>query len=330
MWKSALNNTVGASADETSCVSIHPAIDHALTGFAPHIAGRAAEVIRQMLSDRYASDRSDSWSGSCLTGDGFPFELSFSTSDERARFTLEPGPSGLDPRRRLDVAESLINMTAASPLPSEVMETLKTIQTDGQLKYGAWIGCRISENDITLKLYSEVPLDGCRDSVDMPSLKLHHRAIIPKMIAYTPVSREFETYLRVPSFEPHELPAVLAPAGMEDRARWVMEFLEDAYGHVIRERLPGPSVGVSYASDQGLPRVTLHFYARALWGSDARIRRGFSRVASMFGWNPESYLNVTRPIAERESWKCFHGIFGITLDRSSQASLTIGVRPVAP
>jgi hypothetical protein len=149
------------------------------------------------------------------------------------------------------------------------------------------------------------------------------------MLGYAPAAHEYETYLRLPSLMPHELAAVLAPAGAQGRAGWLLDWIEEAYGHPLRGRLPGPSVGASYTGGTR-PRVTLHFYARALWGGDARIRRGFARAAGVLGWDPHAYLALTAPLASREDWRTWHGLVGITLDGASHVSLAIGVRPEAP
>jgi hypothetical protein len=281
-----------------------------------------------MLGERFARGCSDAWRSSRLTGDGFPFEIAFSTADDRLRFTLEPGGHDLDPHQRLDRASELMNLLSDDPVPPNVLQQSRAMQLAAPLKFGAWVGCRISEEGAAFKLYAEVPPGRLSSLNDLP-LTLSDRTIIPRMFAYSPATGVFESYVRVPSLEPHHLPAVLAPAGLEAQAPWFINFIEEAYSHVVRGRLPGPSVGVSYVTERGSTRITLHFYARALWGSDARIRRGFSRVARAFDWDTERYLEMTAPMATRESWRCYHGIFGITLSRFLPTSLTIGLRPIA-
>jgi hypothetical protein len=51
-------------------------------------------------------------------------------------------------------------------------------------------------------------------------------------------------------------------------------------------------------------------------------------MAEQLGWDPGPYLKVTEPIATRDDWRTFHGILGISLDRESGVSMTIGLRPV--
>lgn len=314
--------------DEAFSVSIQPAIDHALSACGLPIARRAEDIIRVLLAERLASSEPGAWRSSRLTGDGFPFEIAFCTADDRLRFISEPGSHDLEPHRRLDVASDLIGLLSDDPIPADVLNDLRAMQSEAPLQYGAWIGCRVSEERTVFKLYAEVPPERTLPPGCAP-LELSDRKIVPRMLAYSPAKREFESYVRVPSLEPCHLPAVLAPVGMEAKAPWLVEFLEDAYGYSIRGRLPGPSVGVSYVVGPAAT-ITLHFYARALWGSDARIRRNFAQLAQSFGSDTAAYLALTEPIATRESWQTFHGIVGITLTPCAETSLTIGVRPVGP
>ena len=314
--------------DEAPCVLNQTAIGHALSTCGLPIATRAADIIRVLLAERLASSEPGAWRSSRLTGDGFPFEIAFCTADDRLRFIAEPGSHELEPHHRLDLANELIGLLSEDQIPADVLNDLRAMQSDAPLRYGAWIGCRVSEERTVFKLYAEVP-EGRTLSLDCAPLELSDRRIVPRMLAYAPAKGEFESYVRVPSLEPCHLPAVLAPIGMEDRAPWLTQFLEDIYGYSMRGRLPGPSVGVSYVMEP--PRaITLHFYARALWGSDARIRRNFAQLAQSFNSDTSAYLALTEPIATRESWQTFHGIAGITLTSFAEPSLTIGLRPVGP
>jgi len=308
--------------------SIHPAISWALSGMPAHLRSRAEHVIRAMLGARLADPSPDAWRLSRLTGDGFPFEIAFSTADPRLRFTLEPGLAGLDPRLRLGVAIREIGGLAREPVPGSVAESLAAMQAGRSLAFGAWVGCRVGTTDRVFKLYAEVPPDATAGWIGDRPIDLVDRTVVWRMVAYSPVDRAYEWYGRVPSLKPRHLTAVLAPAMLQSEAARVVEVVEEAYGHRVTGRLPGPSVGISYLNRGGAPRVTLHFYARALWGSDARVRVGFQRMARDLGWDPSVYLETTAPIASREDWRTFHGLLSISLDQKSALSLAIGVRPV--
>jgi hypothetical protein len=307
--------------------AIHPAIDHAPAAFPPADARLAAAVIRHACGGRIASADPDAWKGSRLTGDGFPFELGFATSDARLRFTVEPGTRTTAQHARLANAATVAAMVGGVVAAPQALEGLRAMQEKAALAYGAWLGCRIGPGGADCKLYVEVP-PGAPFRVE--SLVLEGREVTPRMVACDLASGAIEAYCRVRSLEPRHLPAVLASIGAEARAPDVFHFIEEAYGHRIRERLPGPSIGVSFVRNEARPRVTLHFYARSLWGSDGGIRRGFSRVAQGTGWDDRAYQGVTEPLANRDEWRTYHGLFGLTVDASPNLALSIGVRPMAP
>lgn len=308
--------------------SLHPAIAHALSAVPADLASRAETAIRSLLGERLADPSPESWRSSRLTGDGFPFELAFSTADARLRFTLEPGPAGLDPRDRLAVALDALGRVSGEPVPEDVGRHLVAMQSGRTLAFGGWVGGRVGPADTAFKLYAEVPPDAPVMRLVERPIALGDRTVVRRMVAYSPASRAFEWYIRVPSLEPRHLRAVLRPALKETEASRLLEIIEDAYGYRVSGRLPGPSVGVSYLNRRGAPTVTLHFYARALWGSDARIRRGFERMGRALGWDPGPYLQVTAPIATREDWRTYHGILSISLDPANVVSFAIGLRPV--
>ena len=312
-----------AEAGRPLTVPLDPAIDHALAAFGALAAQRASRSIGEALFERLAGD--EPWGGSRLTGDGYPCEIAFATADTRVRFTVEPGERTLAPNERLELAAGVLERLGDPAIAPAVLAGLREMQSTGPLAYGAWVGGRVGAQGFTGKLYAEVPAGAPLRS---RTLQLPHRELAPRMIAYVPASRAFEAYFRVRALEAGELAAVLAAAGCEQRAQAVHEFVEEAHGHRIRDRYPGP-VGVSY----GWPRpdrVTLYFYARAMWGPDAAIRRGFSRVARALGGDDTAYLRATSPMAERNDWKTWHGLFGLTLDAGGALSAAIGIRPVAP
>ena len=314
-----------ATAADNRCRvdTIHSAIDGALAVFSPDVAHKARLLTRVMFAERVTSGRPDRWDGSRLTGDGFPFELSFCTADDRLRFTVEPGRRDLEPDERFDFALAVMERCGAA-VPDHVVERCRAIQRHAVLTYGAWVGCRVSSEGHSLKLYVEMP-DAQRATLPTPPFALPDRPILMRMLAYSPAG--YESYVRVPSLEPRHLPAILAPAGLAHRAAELMEVLRQAYGYRIRGRLPGPGVGISFGGTESAPRVTVYLFARSLWGADARIRQQFVRVAGASGWNPAAYLEVTAPMAVRESWQTYHGLLGVTLDRSSMC-FAVGVRPV--
>lgn len=312
-------------ADQSERAALHPAIEFALDAYDAGTAAAARAVIRALLSERLARDGMGAWDGSRLTGDGFPFELAVDTQDERLRFTVEPGAAALDPRRRLALA--IARTSEAGAIPPAMAEALASLQIAGPLAYGAWIGARVGEHGVAYKIYAEAPPHACAGA---PLAMEAPPSAILRVLAYAPGSGEAEHYFRVATPDSEGLCALLRIASLEHCAPWLWEFVESAAGRSFAARLPGTSVGISYAGPPARRKATLFLYAGALWGADADIRIGFARVADALGWDAARYLRITAPLCANLSWRTRHGMLGVRFDAAMQPSLSLGVRVVAP
>lgn len=319
-------------ANEQAAPSTHSSIDaairHVLACYRD-VAPDMPDVIAAILASRLYAEGPDAFGGSKLTGDGFPVEFAVSTADETLRVTVEAGARNLTTRQRLELAISLIGSIDANALGEETLALVRSIvQADSPPAYGAWIGLRFGGGARRAKLYAQIAPNADPGLLPLRLPRLPDRPAIPRMIGCS--ARGIELYLKLPSLLPAELAAVLEPAGLAKSAREVLDFIENLYSHEIRGRLPGPSVGVSFAQASGQVCVTLFFFARSLWGADSRIRQRFVQAAGVTWSGAHNYLEATAPIADREKWTTFHGLVGITLRTGAGPSLSIGFRPVSP
>jgi hypothetical protein len=313
------------------------ALQRALDVYPAGLADRADSALRSCLRERLASDERRAWTSSSLTGSGFPVELTFTTGDDRLRYTVEPGFPDQAPRDRFETALRLVEQLSGAVVPDDWCGAWREAQRHQALRFGAWIGGRhgggdgIQPLDDAYKLYVELPGDVTPgpERFTFPIPHLPDRVPSPRMVAFIPGSAQIEAYYRISSLAPYHLPRVLAPCGLETRAGEMLDVLTEAYGHALRERLPGGSVGVSYAmTGSAEPRsVTLFFFGRVFWGGDARIRERFGALSRAMGWDDERYQRITEPIGSRRTCATQHGIFGVTLTRDGQCHLSIGVRP---
>ena len=317
-------------------VTLHPALIQALAIFPEATASRAAAALSTALADRITLDSEEAWSNSFLTGDGFPVELTFTTADTCLRWTVEPMRAALPPRRRFEEAARLLDRLDPAGLPHSTLAALQRMQQEGELSYGAWLGGRHGTEGSEYKLYAEAPEDLPSEAVlsrlvpGLPQPRLPDRAARVRMLAYSPALAQWEVYYRIDSLQPYHLPRLFAPAGLEGSADEVLGWIAEAYGHPLRSRLPGPSVGVSYTLQLSgrVRQVTLFFFARVFWGADIRIRQRFGQWARAVGWDDIRYQQVTASLAVRQSWQTYHGILGITIAPERRLALSLGVRPV--
>jgi hypothetical protein len=309
----------------------HPALDRVVAVWPDDVAVRAAAGLRTLLAGRLAADPAGAWGSSALTGDGFPVEIGIVTTDDRLRYTVEPGGPRLDPSLRLDLAARAIGGLGGPVVPDRMLDAARAMQ-QGSLRYGAWIGCRHGPADSRYKLYAEVGEEAHPDSeaarFGLLAPRLPGRPARLRMVACTPATGEGEAYYRIPDLDPAQVPRLLAAAGLESRAAELLDLLAVAYGHPFTGRLPGESVGVSYAvSPDGQPlSVTLFFFARVFWGSDDRIRRCLARLAPDLGWDDRRYRALTDGLAGAGR-RTRHGLLGVTVAGHAPPVLSVGLRP---
>jgi hypothetical protein len=307
---------------------------------APDAAQRAGASLAHLLHNHYAAlDQPAWWNSSQLTGGGFPVEFAFTTADSSVRYTADIGGLPIPPATRLELARETLKHFGEPELPPEVSAALHALQQSGSLRYGAWIGGRHSAGGDRFKLYCEVPGDDAPFDAQHPGFawlsasqaplpRLPDRAVHLRMIGYEPATQRLESYFRVAHLATYHLPNLMQPLGLVAEASRLTEFIEGAYGYRLREKIPGGSVGFSYSLGPGGQGVfTLFLFARALWGGDANIRAKMSFHAQQLGWNPDAYLAITAPLAQRNVYQTYHGMIGLTVLPEKPIQMTIGLRP---
>lgn len=304
------------------------ALDHALAAYPPALARRGEQSLQRTLVDRADGP----WCGSRLTGDGFPVELSFTTTDASLRYTVDPDPGCGAPLAR-EVAAVRAGRELGVDLEGVVAD-MRQLRGQEPLRYGAWLGVRHAPDGDEVKAYLEVPATHPSGAVwswlgsEPPDLG--DRLVHLRMLGWTAPTGRREVYLRVPQALPHHLRALLAPIGASARAEELDALIRLLRDVPLPDGLPGPSVGVSYRALPGGPPdvATLYLHAHALWGPDGRIRRAFARHAEVLGWDPRTYLQVTEPLRDGRGWRTRHGAVAVALAASGPIALGIGVRPV--
>jgi hypothetical protein len=201
-----------------------------------------------------------------LTPTGFPIELTVAASGTVRRWTTEiAGPEVPDGRRLAMVAEYLA--AAGQPVAAPLLKQLGQLQTQGNLRYGAWLGGRPdSEAPAGYKLYAEVPGDLAVDSVQLPPALGRVAARLPQrtrlsMIGSEPGYGRLELYCRLPAVDPEDLRPVLRAAGCAHGLEALDASLPDG-----TRRLAGRRLGLSVAIGSGpTPEITVFVSARSLF-----------------------------------------------------------------
>jgi hypothetical protein len=325
----------------------HPDIRAALdvlTESTSAAAGRVSAALRVLLRRSYASGGPQAWSFSRLTGDGFPLEFAFTTSDAQLRYTADPGGFGLPAAENLDDAVGLLaELGQPAPDPRLLAHLKASQQSATRLSYGVWVGGRhvVAPGNNRhapadcFKLYVEMPESSLESHLpfittylNLPS-RMIGRPVQLRMVGLEPTTGRIEFYFRIRHLQAGALPLLLQSAGLQQRAGELTDFIEQAYGHPLTERIPGGSVGFSYSLIPGSETIgfTLFLFTRLLWGGDVRIRSRFGERLQEVGQDPSAYWRFSAPLAKRDVYETYHGLLGLTMGPHTPIHLTLGVRP---
>ncbi len=296
-----------------------------LAGYSADWRGRAETALRTLSGDGLARD--EFWTSSDLTGDGFPFELSFAAADPRLRWTFDPA-AALPPDRRLPfVLDGLARLDW--DCDADLLEmALPHVRPGG---FGAWIGARHGAAGDDYKAYLEWTDGGKAANLiadfGLPRPPGNVGRLSTRMLALGPGPTRREVYYRG-SPVPEALVNLLHPVGLAHRADDLRRVIEDSYQHRLRDRLPGGDVGFSYSANASelLPVLTLFFFARSLWGGDGAIRRRMLVELRAAGADVTPYSVATRALANGKSAKTRHGMIALSITEAGH-SWGIGLRP---
>ena len=308
---------------------------------APAPVARAEATLHHLLRDVYESPLpAFAWHASALTGDGFPLEFTFTSVDTTIRYTAQVGAPTLSAPARFDTALSVVAQLSGQTVPPEMAHALRKLQArasagDG-LEYGAWVGARhhgsTAEGD-RFKLYLELPDGGAVSSLpsqllSCPIPRLSDRRVQDRLYGYEPASGRHELYCRVPHAMTYHLYHLLCQVELEHRTHELVELIEEAYNHHLDDKIPGGSVGFSYAPGPERSIIfTLFLFARALWGGDRRILQRLTALAGAQGWDLGVYDTAAAPLRARDVYQTYHGLVGFVLAPDQPIQVTIGLRP---
>ncbi len=314
---------------DLSTVAMPPEIAAGLAGQPPSLASRALAALELMARERQAQvDPLAAWTGSGLTGDGFPLELAFSTADAALRWTFDPVPAGRSPREgRATVLRALARVGA--PLAPELAALAFAAQGDEPVRFAGWIGGRHDAGGDRFKLYADLPDAAAAAplaALGLPRPRLPGPPARARMLGLGPAGRS-EVYFHAEA-PATSLPRLLEPAGRQEDAPCLLALIEDAWGRSIRDRLPGGTIGISYAraTPQHEPVATIFLFARALWGGDGRIRSRMLERLARAGVAAAPYAVASEPLAAANSAQTRHGMVGITVLPDAE-HWSVGLRP---
>lgn len=292
---------------------IHPNIAFGLAGFPFVQQTNASSVLKHLDLTHLPNKRH------ALTGDGFPFELSFTTADDDLRWTCELASAGTASQRLCQTINTYKNLGGTTVEPDSSPN-----------RFGAWLGGRHSfEGNSGYKLYIEpedTPLD---PSTPLPKGNVVGFRPDLQMIGIGPEIGRREYYYRFQTGSSYLLRELSKLAGLSHRAETLLQLIGNETPNDLERTLSRMPIGISfaYASQSSVPQLTVLFFARVLWGGDASIRKTFADKLIAAGRDPAAYMAATHPILDHNCALTWHGMSAVTIT-DTQHFWSVGLRPV--
>lgn len=314
---------------------LHPALISTLQiveAEAPGVYEDLADSLQQILQGILESKwPAVSWEFSCLTGNGFPVEFSFSTNDNALRFVSEINGPECSYADRVYYVQHLLESCNVPVLPSNLLHEIVGLQSNSHLDYGVWMGCRLTQEGRKYKLYFEMP-PGSKEVTERylgEKPLLADRTERLRMLGYDPVSGRTELYFRANDLELRHLKELLLYVNLENQFEPLVELIQGMTNRWRGEVLPSNPVGFSISiSPTGAPPIFgIFLFARSLCCSDKAIRQKVMKLSEHRGWEMDLYNAFTRPIADRTSFLTAHGMFSFIAAAGVEPFMHVGVSP---
>ncbi|CBS91124.1 hypothetical protein [Azospirillum lipoferum] len=262
-----------------------------------------------------------------LTATGAPFEFCFAEGASGLRYTVEYGPPGEQPERRLSDILGFLTRQGVQPPRGDVLDRIAALQRLGGLTYGAWLGVRHHDACDRFKVYAEVPAEAAPAAEAWTTEVLGKPPRLPgptprvNMIGLDADSNRFEIYLASRDLLRTGVSMALLPAGLSEMAGGILSAIDGMTPFAPRARLPARDIGFSYAVSAGRTEVTFTLYlvARKLFGDD----RG---CADWIGDRLPEHARLMRILPLASPGIVHHGMIGLTVGPGlARPLLTVGV-----
>ena len=248
------------------------------------------------------------WRFSRLTASHHPVEFGLSTHEDRLRVTLEvAGPETPD-HERLDAALRLLSALGAPAPPTRCVAAWRSLQAEGPLRWGCWLGLRQTGRGFAAKLYVEAPRGANAEpwSNRVPGARL-------RMLGHDPASGRTELYFAWPAMGAAEAEHRLKGVGVAD-AEGLLNALEAVTGLPRASCLPWTRLGLSVGDDPG--GVALFLNSRSVTGGPQAVRtRMLAGAATSYAALFDPRLSPVAPD---------HGVLTLT-PRGPGVELRVGV-----
>jgi len=316
------------------------AIENALKIFAETHMGpalRASLSLSRLLLPVQESAWPDvNYCFSRLTGDGFPMEFSFSSAENAISYTTEIAGPDIPESTKVKLAASLLAERTQVPQDGKITELISQLMQQQDLRYGAWMGGRHGfTGEDRYKIYLEIT-EASRGIGDTFFQRLtgnssvldreHYRL---RMISIDNANK-WEYYFRFFHIDVWQLLYIMRSIGFAEQGRELLDFITLISKRKVDQSFTGNNLGFSitldtFGSAQAISIFTYNY--KIFEPGDRYIRKKLLEFSDRFGWDFNSYTQITEPIAFKTGRLTNHGLVAFSISRAGTKILQVGLRP---
>lgn len=311
----------------------------------PEIENQLRETLAILMQDIVSSpDQEAAWNYSKLNSNGSPIEFTFSSMHDEVRYTVEVGGPDVQPEKRLTCVAQLLTQLGSKEPFVELVDNFQQVQSQGKLRWGAWLGVRHLPNQDEYKIYAEVPPESSDWAKQIVADYLGNMPRLPgdrdvKLVALgrKPGSLRCEFYFALSGrgLSEGELDHLLDQLDLQHRQQDLLELMGAAQiftSKSDRPKLPSVEYGLSYSVLPGKqdPVFSIFTFASKYIGGDAFIRHQILVAALSRGWSLGAYPILTEPLACNFTRCVHHNVIAFIVAPEQHLGLHISLSPPFP
>lgn len=269
-----------------------------------------------------------SWQDSQLTKTGAPAEVTFSQNCDVMSLRTEVADPRSDPKGRVARVCAIIEGHGDRPPPRGLREVISAAQSDGPLRYGAWLGLDTCDKHDATILFAEIPPTAAdlTGLIALPAVNAfvsqHQNHVSLQMLSFHGATRQTELFFDATcGFDAllAEL-ATLADVPLAPLRSTVDQLLVAGSPNALATARFGFSLKM--ADGKAAPELTLQLQAGDFFADDAALTK---IIRAYPGDHQDAYVAFSDFLLPAPNGVMHHGTIGLAAKQDGPPDISIGV-----
>lgn len=268
------------------------------------------------------------WANSTLTDTGAPAQVIVSPHCDAMSLQTEVADPASDRKTRVARVCKIIADLGHRPPPNAIREVISAGQSDHPLRYGAWLGLRMSKMSQAAILIAEMPAQAidltglvASDAV-AACLRAFGKAVDVQKLSYDSATGETTIYCQTTQDHNGLIAELAKVAGMPAAPLQLSVENMFAAGRPDLDRRAPWGFSLSMPKGDSAPKLALQFTAKDIFASDVKVSK---MVRGHPGDHHAAYTALNEILLPAPAGQMHHGTIGLIACHSGSPALSIAV-----